>query len=93
MPYFLKVVELSPPIRGAASIDQGGTGRLGVVEDMLVSADFDPTGVRYIVTPSHENTAGSCNVNPASSNAVSSPGARKSDRTHRPTSRVTNWRR
>lgn len=40
MPYFLKMIELSPPSHGAASIDQGDTGRLGVVEEMLAAAGF-----------------------------------------------------
>lgn len=40
MPYFLKVIELSPPAHGAASMEQGDTGRPGVVEDMLASTGF-----------------------------------------------------
>jgi len=37
MPYFLKVIELSPPTHGAASMEQGDTGRPGVIEDMLAT--------------------------------------------------------
>jgi SAM-dependent methyltransferase len=40
MPYFLKVIELSPPAHGTASMDQGDTGRPGVVEDMLAATGF-----------------------------------------------------
>jgi len=40
MPYFLKVIELSPPTHGAASMEQGDTGRPGVVEDMLAKTGF-----------------------------------------------------
>jgi SAM-dependent methyltransferase len=40
MPYFLKVIELSPPTHGAASMEQGDTGRSGVVEDMLAATGF-----------------------------------------------------
>ena len=39
MPFFLKVIELSPPSHGAASVEQGDTGRPGVVEDMLGAQD------------------------------------------------------
>ncbi|HUY23557.1 MAG TPA: class I SAM-dependent methyltransferase, partial [Acidimicrobiales bacterium] len=42
MPYFLKVIELSPPSHGEASREQGDTGRLGVIEDMLLSTGFHP---------------------------------------------------
>lgn len=42
LPYFLKVIELSPPSHGEASIQQGDTGRAGVVEDMLASTGFSP---------------------------------------------------
>jgi SAM-dependent methyltransferase len=41
MPYFLKIIELSPPSHGAASMDQGDTGRPGVVEDMLRTTGFE----------------------------------------------------
>lgn len=41
MPYFLKVIELSPPSHGAASLEQGDTGRPGVVEDMLATTGFE----------------------------------------------------
>ncbi|HUC27492.1 MAG TPA: class I SAM-dependent methyltransferase [Streptosporangiaceae bacterium] len=40
MPYFLKVIELSPPSHGAASMEQGDTGRAGVVEGMLAATGF-----------------------------------------------------
>jgi hypothetical protein len=43
MPYFLKVIELSPPSHGAASMEQGDTGRQGVIEEMLTCAGFAPT--------------------------------------------------
>ena len=42
MPYFLKVIELSPPSHGEASVRQGDTGRPGVIEDMLTSTGFQP---------------------------------------------------
>jgi SAM-dependent methyltransferase len=41
MPYFLKVIELSPPSHGGASMEQGDTGRPGVVEAMLTTTGFD----------------------------------------------------
>lgn len=41
MPYFLKVIELSPPTHGAASMEQGDTGRPGVVEEMLAKTGFE----------------------------------------------------
>ena len=44
MPYFLKVIELSPVAHGAATVEQGDTGQPGVVEEMLRSAGFEPTG-------------------------------------------------
>jgi SAM-dependent methyltransferase len=40
MPYFSKVIELSPPTHGAASMEQGDTGRPGVIEDMLATTGF-----------------------------------------------------
>jgi SAM-dependent methyltransferase len=43
MPYFLKVIELSPPSHGAATMDQGDTGHPGVVEEMLRTTGFEPT--------------------------------------------------
>ena len=43
MPYFLKVIELSPPSHGAATMEQGDTGRAGVVEHVL-----DATGFRVL---------------------------------------------
>ena len=43
LPYFSKVIELSPPSHGAASVQQGDTGRAGVAEAMLASAGFSPT--------------------------------------------------
>jgi len=44
MPYFLKVIELSPVSHGAATVEQGDTGQPGVVDDMLASAGFELTG-------------------------------------------------
>jgi hypothetical protein len=41
MPYFLKMIELSPSDHGTASMEQGDTGRRGVVEDMLAAAGFE----------------------------------------------------
>jgi SAM-dependent methyltransferase len=38
MPYFLKVIELSPPSHQSATMEQGDTGR--VVEDMLSTTGF-----------------------------------------------------
>src|SRR5215831_18632111 len=40
VPYFLKMIELSPPSHGEASMQQGDTGRPGVIEDMLTSTGF-----------------------------------------------------
>jgi len=40
MPYFLKVIEHSPQSHGLASMEQGDTGRAGVVEEMLESTGF-----------------------------------------------------
>jgi SAM-dependent methyltransferase len=40
LPYFLKVIELSPPSHGEASIEQGDTGR--VVDEMLTATGFAP---------------------------------------------------
>lgn len=40
MPYFAKMIELSPPSHGAATMDQGDTGRPGVVEQMLETTGF-----------------------------------------------------
>ncbi len=40
MPYFLKVLELSPPEHGAANMEHGDTGRQGVVEGMLAATGF-----------------------------------------------------
>lgn len=42
MPYFLKVIELSPPSHGEASVQQGDTGRRGVIEAMLTTNGFEP---------------------------------------------------
>lgn len=53
MPYFLKMIELSPPSHGAASAEQGDTGRPGVVEEMLVSTGFIPRD-RGVVTVTNE---------------------------------------
>ena len=41
MPYFLKVIEHSPETHGAASLQQGDTGRPGVIEAMLTDVGFD----------------------------------------------------
>jgi SAM-dependent methyltransferase len=40
LPYFLKVIELSPPSHGEASIEQGDTGR--VIDAMLTTSGFAP---------------------------------------------------
>jgi SAM-dependent methyltransferase len=40
MPYFMKVIELSPPSHQSASMEQGDTGRAGVVEEMLAATGF-----------------------------------------------------
>lgn len=42
LPYFLKVIELSPPSHGEASRQQGDTGRSGVIDAMLTSTGFNP---------------------------------------------------
>jgi SAM-dependent methyltransferase len=42
VPYFLKVIELSPPSHGEASREQGDTGRPAVIEAMLTAAGFRP---------------------------------------------------
>lgn len=42
MPYFAKMIELSPPSHGTASAEQGDTGRPGVIEDMLRTSGFRP---------------------------------------------------
>jgi SAM-dependent methyltransferase len=44
LPYFLKMIELSPPDHGTASVEQGDTGRPGVVEDMLAATGFELVG-------------------------------------------------
>ncbi|GAC1603344.1 MAG: class I SAM-dependent methyltransferase [Acidimicrobiales bacterium] len=41
LPYFIKVVELSPPDHATASLEQGDTGRPGVVEEMLAATGFE----------------------------------------------------
>ena len=41
MPYFAKMIELSPPDHGTASMEQGDTGRRGVMEDMLATTGFE----------------------------------------------------
>lgn len=53
MPYFLKMIELSPSSHGAASMEQGDTGRPGVVEDMLLGTGFTPLR-RGVVTVTNE---------------------------------------
>jgi SAM-dependent methyltransferase len=40
MPFFLKVIELSPPSHGTATMEQGDTGRPGVAEDMVAVCGF-----------------------------------------------------
>jgi SAM-dependent methyltransferase len=42
LPYFGKIIELSPPAHGVASVQQGDTGRPGVLEAMLASTGFVP---------------------------------------------------
>jgi len=44
MPYFLKIIELSPASHGEATMQQGDTGREGVIEEMLTSTGFRVTG-------------------------------------------------
>jgi SAM-dependent methyltransferase len=41
MPYFAKMIELSPPDHSTASMEQGDTGRRGVMEDMLAATGFE----------------------------------------------------
>jgi hypothetical protein len=41
MPFFLKIIELSPPDHRTASMEQWDTGRPGVVEDMLAATGFE----------------------------------------------------
>jgi SAM-dependent methyltransferase len=41
MTYFLRMIELSPSGHGTASMEQGDTGRRGVVEDMLAATGFE----------------------------------------------------
>lgn len=66
----MKVVELSPPDHSSASLEQGDTGRPGVVEDMFATTGFDfveqgvmevvnewpdlPTAVRAMAAPAIE---------------------------------------
>ena len=40
LPYFLKIIELSPPSHGEATKEQGDTARGGVIEDMLTATGF-----------------------------------------------------
>ena len=40
MPYFMKIIELSPPSHQSASMEQGDTGRAGVLEEMLAATGF-----------------------------------------------------
>ncbi len=44
LPFFMKVIELSPQEHGAASMEQGDTGRPGIIEEMLSAAGFAVTG-------------------------------------------------
>jgi SAM-dependent methyltransferase len=53
LPYFLKIIELSPATHGEATMQQGDTGREGVIEDMLTSTGFRVTG-RGTVTVTNE---------------------------------------
>ena len=53
MPYFLKVIELSPPSHGTATMEQGDTGRPGVIEDMLAATGFR-VRERGVVTVTNE---------------------------------------
>lgn len=53
MSYFAKVIELSPPGHGEATVQQGDTGRPGVIEEMLTAAGFVP-GERGTVTVVNE---------------------------------------
>lgn len=41
LPYFMKIIELSPPSHQMASMEQGDTGRAGVVEEMLAATGFE----------------------------------------------------
>ena len=43
MPYFLKVIQLSPASHAEATYEQGDTGRAGIIEEMLASTGFVPT--------------------------------------------------
>jgi SAM-dependent methyltransferase len=40
LPYFLKIIEHSPQSHGSASVEQGDTGRPGVIEGMLEATGF-----------------------------------------------------
>lgn len=53
LPYFLKIIELSPSDHGTASMEQGDTGRPGVVEAMLAATGFKLTE-RGVVTVVNE---------------------------------------
>jgi ubiquinone/menaquinone biosynthesis C-methylase UbiE len=41
LPFFMKVGEFSPPDHVAATVQQGDTGRPGIVEEMLASSGFE----------------------------------------------------
>ncbi len=41
LPFFMKIGEFSPSDHVAATLEQGDTGRPGVVEEMLASSDFE----------------------------------------------------
>lgn len=44
LPYFITVATMSPPSHAEATVEQGGTGRPGVVETMLESAGLELDG-------------------------------------------------
>jgi len=53
LPYFLEVIELSPPSHSEATVEQGDTGRAGVLEAMLGATGFRPQD-RGVVTVVNE---------------------------------------
>ena len=50
MTYFLRMIELSPSGHGTASMEQGDTGRRGVVEDMLARRDSNWSSVGRLMS-------------------------------------------